>query len=55
MHILPKLFDGFTRRVWVYRCYTSSPGLALADSFYLNENTPLCSRNLDPPLNYVYP
>ncbi|GAU13829.1 hypothetical protein TSUD_261560 [Trifolium subterraneum] len=55
MHIFQKLFDGFTRRVRVYRCYGSSPGLALADSFYPNENTPLCSRNPDSPLNYVYP
>ncbi|KAL5072644.1 hypothetical protein RYX36_011628 [Vicia faba] len=49
MHISQKLFNGFKRR-----CYASSPGLALADSFHLNPNIPLCSRNLDLPLN-VYP
>lgn len=56
MHIFQKLFNGgFRQRIWVHRCYGSSPGLSLDGSFSFIPNTSLCSMNLNPPLNYVYP
>ncbi|KAJ1393626.1 Tetratricopeptide-like helical domain superfamily [Sesbania bispinosa] len=55
MRIFRKLFNCLRRRIWVHRGYASSPSLAPNSSLSLNPNTPLFSRNLESPVNYVYP
>ncbi|XP_020202985.1 putative pentatricopeptide repeat-containing protein At3g47840 [Cajanus cajan] len=55
MNLSYKLFNTFPRRVCLHHRYASSPALALDPSFSIHPNTPLFSRNLEPPLNYSSP